>query len=255
MGRVTKRINSTGRKRIPRKNVDIRILAYDEGQSPEVSVKLINLTEGEYPRNARIILEAIQRSVGMRFNCGTIGNPNIPSSIKLDRLDPGESFSFRLKVVEGDGTSGRMLGAASGIRAASQDDPDDEGTLTILHVVPRELGDEIWRVDLNPDSGPELALNKRIPGLKERLMKDSMLKGMVLPAALRLVLKGIWKDIASCEEGSWQNNWNIFCRSLGMEEFPSELPEDDLDSWMDDRVKMFCRKHGFVNLALQSLKE
>jgi len=251
MGRVTKRINSTGRKRIPRKNVDIRILAYDEGQSPEVSVNLTKLTEGEYPRNAIIILEAIQRSVGMRFNCGTIGNPNIPSSIKLDRLDPGESFSFRLKVVEGDASSGRMLGAASGIRAASQDDPDDEGALTILHVVPRELGDEIWRVDLNPDSGPELALNKRIPGLKERLMKDNMLKGMVLPAALRLVLKEIWKDIASCEEGSWQNNWNIFCRSLGAE----ELEEDDPDTWIDNMVKMFCRKHGFVNLALQSMKE
>lgn len=256
MGRITKRINSTSRKRIPRKDVDIRILTHDECPHPEISVRFHNLTEGRYPRDARIVLEAIQRSVVMRFNCGTIADQDVPPVIELDRLDPEASFSFRLKIVEGDSLSGRILGAASHIRAVNQDDKGDDGTLTILPIVPRKLSDEVWCVEINRDSGPELVLNQRIPGLKERLTKDNILKGMVLPSALRLILKGIWKEIASCEQGSWQNNWNLFCKSLGMEEFPEESDDDEeIESWMNDIVKKFCRKHDFVNMALRSLGE
>lgn len=256
MGRITKRINSTGRKRIPRKDIDIHILTHDDRPHPEISVRFRNLTEGGYPRDARIVLEAIQRSVVMRFNCGTIADQDVPPVIKLDRLDPEASFSFRLKIVKGDSLSGRILGAASHIRAVSQDDKGDDGTITILPIVPRNLIDEVWRVEIDRASGPELVLNERIPGLKERLMKDNILKGMVLPSALLLVLKGIWKEIADCEQGSWQDNWNIFCESLGREEFPEESADDEeIESWMNDIVKKFCRKHDFVNMALRSLGE
>ena len=114
-----RRINSTGRKRIRRENIDIRMLPAQPGEVLRASAK-IDLSSYKFPAEALLAIEAYHRSSGMRFDCGTIGNQSIPQLLVLDQVDQSGSVLFRVKITDSDGERGLLLGSAERIQPLSE---------------------------------------------------------------------------------------------------------------------------------------
>ena len=177
-----------------------------------------------------------------------------PTPVVLSDLDPSVPILFRLKVIGKDGSTGRLLGSAEKIRPLSSDDEAD-GRKSLFPIVTRSIGQEIWHVQIT-EAGPELVLNLRFPGLKQTLLKDAILRGAILPAALRYVLDNLLNDPDGFydDDNSWRSDWMSFCTSqLGLDE-PDELSIDEKDAWVSDAITRFCEYHEFLNQSLTQLE-
>lgn len=248
MSTAKRRINSTGRKRIAREDIDIRMLPNSADQPAFVTLQLEH-ADWKFPASADVILEAYQRSNGMRFDCGTVGSPKIPAAIRLDELDPKSPILFRLKVVDGETKTGKLLGSAERLRPDSSDN-DEEGRRSLFPIVTRNIGHELWKVEIT-DAGPELVLNLKVPGFKQTMMDNPLLLGAVLPLAFRHVLKALCSDPTTHDDddGSWEADWISFCLDeLGLED-PSELESEAREAWVEEGVTKFCSEHEFASRA------
>lgn len=247
MATAKRRINSTGRKRIARESIDIRLspLKPAEPQAATASLKVDDLG---FPSSASVILEAYQRSSSMRFECGTVGAPEAAKVMVLDELDRAMPVLFRLKVVEDTGT-GKILGAADRIRPTGNE--NEEGKRSIFPIKETDLGPELWRVSID-DSGPWLLLNYRIPMFKHKILDNPMMRGLILPAALRIVLEHLVNDheFEDGDDEDWRALWLRYLReAFGIDDDLEELKEGiEKQEWVDTAVRKFCEAHDFVEL-------
>jgi hypothetical protein len=246
MATAKRRINSTGRKRIPREHIDIRL----ETVVPSVvqsATARFELGEFGFPVDAKVILEAYQGSSAMRFECGTVEAPKIPVVLQFNELDRVNSILFRLKVIDGTG-SGKILGSAERIRPTGND--NEEGKRSIFPIRESDLGAETWRVEID-ESGPWLLLNYKIPSFKHRILENSLLRGIILPAAFRTVLERLVDDFSADDgdEDDWRTLWLRYLKeTFGIDEDLSELTEDnDKQDWVSQAVRRFCEAHNFIN--------
>lgn len=250
MATAKRRINSTNRKRIGHEAVDIRLLETPRG-SPQKASAILQLERFEFPSSALVVIEAYRSSSLMRFECGTIGAPKIPPVMVLNEIDEGGNVQFRVKVVDLDGVVGKLLGSASRIRPISND--DDKGRRTLLPIKwSKTLGPELWEVTGDEDHPPALVLNLYATGLDNKIMSDPTLRGVIMPAAFRIVLE---KLIAlpqpdDDDEGDWKNDWLKFCQEeLEVEEEPYELDSEQRRKWVSECVRAFAEKAGFLELV------
>ena len=249
MSRTRRCINFTGRKRIRQEHIDIRFAPAERGQPRQATIN-IDMSGWNFPINSAIVLEAYHRSNAMRFPCGTIGSPNIPQVVALDFLDSSAPILFRLKVVGVDTRPGCLLGSAERIRAVSSEDEAD-GQRSLFPIVSREIGEQLWKVDFT-DAGPELVLNLQISDFRHTLVRDPILKGTILPAALRIVLEKLVSNPITHDVGgdSWEVDWITFCKErLNSDDLPDSSVED-VEQWILDTVDKFCCLHKFVTQSI-----
>jgi hypothetical protein len=217
----------------------------------------VDLDELAFPEDATVVLEAYQRmTTSMRFQCGTVSEPSIPDPLILEEIDPAAPVLFRLKVVDANEHPGRLLGAANRLRPVHDNAPDTRSSL--FPIERRELHSEIWKVDMS--DGPTLLLNYNIPNFTSLITKSPLVQGLLLPAALRIVLEQIVTDPATEEdeeEDSWKGRWLRFCREeLKLGDDPAECEDDDARRvWVDDGVRAFCKSYEFVNAIKKDLEK
>jgi hypothetical protein len=207
----------------------------------------IDLQGLDFANDATIVFEAYQRSSAMRFELGTLENPLGPTKLELNELDTGSSVLFRLKIVSQGEHEGRLLGSAERLRPASDD--EGKGKRSLFPVDLRDLGPVLWKVEIG-DAGPRLLLNYAVPGFIDRVKKDPLVQGVLLPAALRIVLDRLLTDTASDEddEAAWQADWLQFCREdLRLADDPSDLKTDEeREDWVSDGIRRFCKSRNFL---------
>lgn len=106
---MIKRVNFTGRRRVPRDRVEIKVF---EGQ-PRRFDATINLDGLRFLPNAAVYLEATcaGSSVIRRFSFGEVGAIQPPTERELADVN-GENVFFTLKVVDRAERFGRILGLA-----------------------------------------------------------------------------------------------------------------------------------------------
>ena len=249
MNTTKRRINSTGRKRIGRECVNISMLeaGTDEPLMAKISLKLDN--QG-FPTDARVAVEAYHRSSGMRFDLGTVGALNIPDVLVLNEVDKSGSVLFRLKVIDNDVESGKLLGSAERLKPRSEG--DGESRRSIFPILYRDLHHDVWKVEIEQGDRPVLIVNKRIPGFSHRLLSSPMMQGLLLPAALRIVLGELVRVSETGEsedEPSWKEEWLEYCRrELGTAEDPREFADDNSKAnWIDDSVMRFCDNMSLIS--------
>jgi hypothetical protein len=247
MSGVKKRINFTGRKRIRHELVDIRLLETKLGESLKAQASLQLEGEG-FPGEALVSLEAYHRSSGMRFDCGTVANLSIPPVLDLTEVDRSGTVLFRVKVIDSKDSVGRLLGSAERIQPCSEE--GDEGRRSIFPIKTRDLGAEVWKVEVDHETPPALILNNRIPGLVQQVLEQPLLQGVLLPAALRIVLTELVREPYADDEDAteWKSDWLGYCTDqLGVPD-PSELPTDteSRSDWVDEAVRHFCEDLDFV---------
>lgn len=257
MTTAKRRINSTGRKRIGRECVEIHMLetAPDEPLKAKLSLKL---GDQGFPGDATVAVEAYHRSSGMRFDCGTVGVPKIPDVLVLSEVDRSGSVLFRLKVVDNDAEPGKLLGSAERLKPKSED--ESEGRRSIFPILHRDLRHEIWKVEIEQGDRPKLILNTRIPGFKHKLLENPMMQGLLLPAALRFVLRELVKATETGEgddEPDWKEEWLEYCENeLGAADDPRQLPDESAkENWIDDVAMRFCENLSVIDRIRNNMGE
>lgn len=249
MSTAKRRLNYTGRKRIKRESIDIRMLENELGEPLQAKADLY-LDGLGFPPDAKVVIEAYHRSSGMRFDCGTVGELEIPPVLVLEEVDHSGSVLFRVKVIDEESETGKILGSAERIQPRS--DEIEDGRKSLFPVRFRDINAQIWYVDFpDPGSGPELIINRRIPGISQLLQGNALLQGFLLPAALRVVLERLVRQEDSGEddeaESGWKAEWLEFCAdTLGLPGDPMEKEKADRDEWVDYAVEAFCQDHGFL---------
>jgi hypothetical protein len=256
MSSAKRRINSTGRKKISQDKIDLHILSVAPGEPLKAKIG-IDLGSLDLPPSAAVSVEAYHRSTAMRFDCGTVGAKKIPEVLVLNELDQAGGVLFRIKIVDQESQPGKIL--ASVDRARPSIEGEHMGRKSIFPVEYRDLGQEIWQVDIDDDAGPFLLLNSKIPALMHRIDDNPLVAGALLAAALRIVLLHIASDPSEDDEegGGWKTDWKRFCKEgLGIDDDPEDLEDEDARQvWADNVVRRYCETRAFVDKARQMIPE
>lgn len=248
----------TRRKDIRRSDVSIRAFDRPDG-TLEFDLKL-TLKRYNLPDAAKVVVESYTTTHLERFDWGTAGNL-ISDRRRLDGLCAGDRPLFRVKVVDASAT-GRLLAAIDEVRAEEHD-----SLLPIIWKSKEEMDQVFWLVHFTPGSEPqpELWMNKDVRGLYDAVRRhDSLVCGLVLPAAYRIVLQRFVIDEQAewVEDGSLFGRWFRFCASLGARPIDNDLEPDDDDwedqrtTWIEDVVRLFARAYLFLdNVARDESEE
>lgn len=233
---MRRRINSTGRKKIPRELAEIL-----PGQEGRFDVRL-DLGPLGLPAECRVIVEAHVQSVTERFSFGTVANMEAEEPTILRRL-PIEDTQFRVKVV--DPAAGRLLARVDRLRA---DDREGSSRRELLLVRVRDLGPEPWRTELLPTGEPCLVLNEYIPGAASRITTDPVFQALVLPAAFRQVLHLLWagQEQIEPEEDTPASRWLSFAEALTDDDLPDWSDRDLVLDWVNKACAAFASRHEFI---------
>jgi hypothetical protein len=245
MTSVQRRLNSTGRIRITRSTVDIAIeqpLGMNAVTTARATLRMDGLG---VPGNSSVAIEAYYRTSSMQFPCGTINNLNVPERMVLADIDKGGAVRFRVLVIAADG-SGRILAAADGLRPAVSGDGADRQALLPLRE--RDLGNELWRIDVEYRTGPVLLVNNRVSGLAAQVRTTPLLQGLILPHAFRAILQILNPAGESDDDDLWGDNWRRFLEGLGVST-EAEDPDDpeSVEEWIETAVSMFCDQKQFAD--------
>jgi hypothetical protein len=234
---MIRRFNYTGRRKIPRSRVRIRVA--EESQRPRLDAELA-LDGLGLPQEAALYVEAYHRATYQRFAFGTVGDPRPPSTRWLDGF-PVRKPLFRVKAVLAEDGIARIVASAE--RVVPEDsDRDEDARQSLLPVEYEDLGDRIWMLDLDSD-WPRLRLNKRFEGIREAARSGPEFLTLVYPEIFRAILERALKEERfdpDCDDDDWGTLWLRFaCRELGRPR-PPEQSDGSGAEWIDEAVNAFC---------------
>jgi hypothetical protein len=247
MPAVHRTLKSTQRKRITRDRVSIELLTPEPPRRFTCATVGIDLSELALDADAQVVLEGYYRSSSMRFSLGTVGQLRIPESLILSDIDKGGAIQFRLFVVATDG-SGRIIAAAHGVRPRQQNEDPESKPLLPLQI--SDTGEQLWKVEVNRLSGATLIVNSRVPDIQMQLRSSPFVQGLILPHALRAVLRELTSENAEGED--WVRDWRAFLESIGVASEPEDDDPDSQDLWIEEAVERFCEAKRFVELVRES---
>jgi hypothetical protein len=242
--------NSTGRKKISQDLVRFKVYR-DALKTPlAFAADVEGLRHLGVPDSSRIYVEASIKHSSIRFDFGTIGQVTPPSECKLDELDRGNAdVCFRVMVVDDAGHLGRLLAAGDGFTDESEVE-DGTGRKPILPAEESPLGQQIWDVQINQASGPRLLINSAIPGLIEKVRKDPLLRGAIVPEAFRRIVRFMLEE--ADEDPSWFSDWKrLLEEELGLARVDDvDEGEEAIKEYADEAVRRFTDANKFAAKAL-----
>lgn len=252
---MIKRVNFTGRRRIPRSRIDIALAA---GPPHRVSATIDLEGMSLFPE-AAVVLEATSAgsSIVERIECGVVKQLKPPSNQQLREVE-GDNVYFTLKVIDRQERIGRILGMAEHIRPEVAGQPTPEGKRGILPIEPHDLGQELWRLEFK-DQDVILYVNEKIPDLKDRARSDPLFYALVYPEVVRRVLTQAIDDNVDVEEDD--ERWQIFWLRFGRDLHPTKQtppssndPDEDRDEWVDEVVAVFSEAHQLKERFIAAIK-
>jgi hypothetical protein len=169
--------------------------------------------------------------------------------MELSEIDRGGAVRFRVLVIDADG-SGRIIAAADGLRPArDRNSPDRQALLPLRET---DLGDQLWKIDVDYRNGPTLLINGAIPGLATQLRNQAVFQGLILPHALRTILFELGRAGADEEDDIWRKDWRTFLQGLDAAVEPDDPSDaDSLDEWVEHAVDIFCAQKTFTTRVKQ----
>lgn len=243
---MRRRVNSTGRRRLERRHVQITVRRPPTGGRPLVAARF-TLGDLGLPPDARIVIEPYRHGFSERLEYGTIVDPQPRAEPVLEELGD-EGLLFRVKVV--DAQTGRLLALGREFRAGAEEVARRE----LFRVRTADLGQEPWRVELEPPEAPALVLNSRIPDVAQKL-RTPVFRALVLPAAMRTVLLQLWwrgiePEADDEPDESWSRRWLDFAAGLAGDEPPAGDAVEAMLDWIDRACTSFAGRHHLVDQML-----
>lgn len=233
---MRRRINSTGRKKIPREYISI------VPQAEGGFICDLDLEPLELPAHGLLVVEAHRQSITERFDFGTVSQPGPAGSTFLRQLKI-EDATFRVKVVDPD--NGRLLARADRLQP---NENNESGRKELLTVKVKDLGPEPWKVEIDAAGEPVLILNEEIPAAGTRITSDPSFQALVLPAAFRQVLHLLWAAREQTEQDgdTPASRWIEFSQKLTRQDRPDWEESDEVMEWIDKACRAFADAHPFI---------
>lgn len=237
---MLRRINYTGRVKINREDVNITAREIDGSL---VFNAVLRLADYEFPREARVFIEAYRQTNWMRFAFGTVGNIQPPpqSNRILSNFDSGDGILFRVKITQGL-EEPVLLASVDRIPIMTPD--ADAGKESLLPIQQADLGDELWRITFT--DGPLLQVNKNSAIDLKQMAVSPVFQSLIYPAIIRQILTYILiiDELRDKEDDSWQSKWLRFASLLpGIDPEPPAVDRDreEVISWIDEAVEGFSK--------------
>jgi hypothetical protein len=250
---MIRKINFTGRRKIKRTSVRVDILRNTAGQ--RYFNLHLDLSDLKLPSSAHVYAEAYHRTGYQRFDFGSCSNIISPPERRLERFSDMIIPLFRVKVVDRTSTHGRILAALDKIRPESVDN-EPAGSHALLFVEYDDLGNTIWRLDLDGD-WPVLKLNHKVEEVGLLASSDHRFFALVYPEVFRQVLRRILIEDEHTDpdcDDDWPSLWLKLARQLpGMDEPPAST--DDQEIWIDRATEAFSAQSDVLAKLNQALQE
>lgn len=237
---MLRKLNFTERVKIPRSSVRVTLRRDHDGVlvfDPQLSFDGVSVIP-----TARVFVETYYRTSFMRFDCGSVETFTPPADRRLTDIDGTSVLRFRVKLVDDH----RIVAVADDI-VVSEEKPETAGRMPLLPVnFSDDLGQEAWQVVFE-SSGPVLALNNRVDGIRDLAKNDGAFFALVYPAAVRQIFTQILlvdQQDAHDEGDEW---WHLWLRWAMR--FTTTLPEgaDEAPFWIDEVVTAFCNAQKLVD--------
>lgn len=240
---MIRRLNYTGRRKIPRSSVTVRLIR-TAGNLYAFSID-VDLAGCGFPAQLSVFVEAYNATSYMRFDFGAAGEIHSPVDTRLTEITASAMPKFRLKIVERAEQCGRLLGVVDKL-IPLQPDEDVVQKQSLLAVDYRDLEDQIWRLDLT--DWPVLELNNRIDGIGEIAYSNHEFLGLVYPEVVRRILREIVleQEITdpNFDDSEWTTLWlRYVCNFPGVEAPPEGRSEEARArqiEWIERAVAAFC---------------
>lgn len=245
-----KRLNYTGRKRIPRERVSVGIA----GDPPLATVEAhFDLSGLGFPTTARVVLEAQASWTVQSFDFGTVEQYASPKDARLTEFSSMAGVLFRLKIIGTGDAAGRLLGVADGVKPNG--DAESAAQKSFVVVRPEDLGERLWKVDFD-EAQPLLLVNSRL-GDHQDFVRRSEVAALVLPEVLERILVKAAAN-GEDEDGSGPG-WIATALRLGARlagrQPPPATDDEALEVWADEAVSAFARRHHFADLFLDAAEQ
>jgi hypothetical protein len=243
-----KRFNYTGRKKILRDDVKIRLHG-GFNDTPIVDAAL-DFKDYGFPPECSIFLEPQSKTRFMRIELGEVANSVRRNGIKLTEFDDAIDIDFRVKVV--DPSKGLLLGIAENVRAYSKDDQLNDNQESILPVSSVDLSSHgvLWRV-VQDDQRAVLEIEREL-GSRDQVVRSLTFRAFILPAAMRQILVKLLSDDQAWDSElsdpqELSTRWLLFTRQIG-----AGVPEKDMDNveWIDNAVRILASRIGVRQEAI-----
>lgn len=240
-----RRLNYTGRKKIPREDVSITLHDNPNAQAT-FDADLAKLEEYKLPTDATVSVEARLQTRWMRFGYGTIGAITPAADRVLTEFDSTDGIRFSVKVTAATGNPGKLLAEADGIPVLFPGEVEERRE-PLLPVKSDDIGHEVYRMDFSND--PPILLVNRAAGDKDAIVRSPLFMSIVYPAALREILNRIIyvEDLGDSDDDgeSWQARWLEFAEALPC---VGPVPKEDgeCEQWIDDAVAAFAKHHAML---------
>lgn len=239
---MIRKFNYTGRKKIPRKQVEIRIVADDDAISFDCQLDLAGLN---LPPDAQVVVEAYTRFAFQRFPFGTVNDIRAPGDTRLGMFEGNPNVRYRVKVMDRSTAHGRLVAVADRLSAMG-DDEDTGDRRPLLPVEYSDLGDQIWQIDTEGDE-PVLLLNQEIDGISGAAQGDEAFLSLVYPAAVREVLRYVLIECGHDDDETADDDpntlWIRFAMRFNRGQRPPSVAGDDygpLFGWIEEVVDGFA---------------
>lgn len=231
---------------------DVRFSLTTEGKTATFDA-VLELDNYDLPPDALVFVEAYRQTAWMRFEWGTVSKLQIPTDRRLTEFESTEDVLFRVRVTSPgshDDEHGLLVAEADRIRLRGPEEAEDTRE-PLLPVIPDDLGDELWRLDLVGEK-PRLLLNRNAGADYRQIGRHPAFVALVYPAAMREVLGHILKTEEHRDYDDYDNpnsRWLRFAVDvLGV----GEPPDEDADSeriteWIDAAVVAFAAKHKLLD--------
>ena len=217
--------------------------------TPTFNFKL-QLKEKKYDKEHEIKLFFEKGNFTESFHLGTVESHDVRGSRPIT-LPQGVNPTIRLVIVN---PKTKIFSATS---AKVRFTEEDSETQTLLPTRGLDLGEQLWRLDID-STGPMLVFNNRPElNMKSMLKSNWAVKGSVLPAALRLILIEMRNDEWSGQR--WVDDWGRWLKENDLATEHSDYGVSTVWNFdeLDQIIAQYTRSIGkfSTGLARQNNKE
>lgn len=241
--RVTmiRRFNYTKRVKIFQKDVSITLMDDNSGRL-SFEADLSKLSLYEFPTGSSVFVEAYRQTDWKRFDFGKIESIIQSKDRDISVFGSRNGVLFRVKI--SDEKNGKLLAEADRIPFVLPNEQENP-RLPLLPVCPKNLGDQIYRIDY---TGTRTILEINIDAISpHRIVHDPAFIALSYPMIVKEILTRILvieKYFDVSDDDDWMSNWLVFANSFsGVGEMPTD--KDDIDycyEWIDNVVSAFCKQ-------------
>lgn len=232
-----------------RSDIPTELIKIDDLSTPlqnQLVVRDLDLSSFDFQDDAQIWLSAQRHYWFQRFDLGRPSAPVIGIPVRLDSFDSAGlgGVTFRLTVVNPDD---KILGSSKTFKFATY----GRQATPLLDMESRDIGREVWQLELDEGTGPLLLVNSRIQD-PQSVVDSPIFITCVLPFLLKQI--AVWMlsteidDNADTATGKWMR----FFSDLGVElHYEADRSYQDTMALADEAARLFAIGHDLLATYLQ----